>query len=52
VYRSKDPTDFGVNNDKYLVGTIPYAVPEIIEHDGQAYIAALLPSLRAYRSLS
>ena len=46
VYRSKDPMDFGVDNDKYLVGTIPYAALEIIDHEGQTYIAALLPSLK------
>ena len=46
VYRSKDPTDFGVDNDKYLVGTIPYAAPEIIDYEGQTYIAVLLPNLK------
>jgi hypothetical protein len=46
LYRSKDPTDFGVDTDKYLVGTIPYAAPEIIEHAGETYIAVLLPSLK------
>ena len=46
VYRSKDPADFGVDTDKYLIGTIPYAAPEIIEHEGQTYIAVLLPSLK------
>lgn len=46
IYRSKDPADFGVDNDKYLVGTIPFAAPEIIDHEGQTYIAALLPSLK------
>ena len=46
VYRSKDPTDFGIENDQYLVGTIPYAAAEIIEDDGNLYIAVLLPSLK------
>ena len=46
VYRSKDPADFGVNDDKYLVATVPYAAPEIVEHEGQTYIAVLLPSLK------
>ena len=46
VYRSKDPMDFGVNNDRYFVETIPYAAPEIIEHEGQTYIAVLLPNLK------
>jgi len=46
VYRSKDPKDFGVGNDQYLVGTMPYAAPEIVEDQGQLYIAVLLPSLK------
>jgi hypothetical protein len=44
VYRSKDPTDFGIDDDRYLVETLPLAAPEIIESDGQLYIAALLPN--------
>ena len=46
VYRSKDPTDFGINDDRYLVETLPVAAPEIIEAHGQLYIAALLPGLK------
>jgi hypothetical protein len=46
VYRSKDPADFGVQNDQYLVGTVPYAAPEIIDCQGQTYIAVLLPGLK------
>ena len=46
IYRSKDPADFGVENDKYFVTTIPYAAPEIVDYEGQTYIAALLPSLK------
>jgi hypothetical protein len=46
VYRSKDPTDFGVNDDKYLVGTMPFAAPELIEHEGQLYIAVLRGDLK------
>jgi hypothetical protein len=46
VYRSKDPTNFGINDDRYLVETLPVAAPEIIESDGQLYIAALLPTLK------
>lgn len=46
IYRSKDPANFGVDNDKYLVATIPYAAPEIIDYEGQTYIAALLSSLK------
>lgn len=46
VYRSKDPADFGVDHDKYLVGTVPYAAPEIVDYEGQTYIAVLLPNLK------
>jgi hypothetical protein len=46
VYRSKDPSDFGRNDDQKLVETMPYAAPEIIESDGQLYLATLLPSLK------
>jgi hypothetical protein len=46
VYRSRDPTDFGVNDDRYFLETLPVAAPEIIESGGQVYIAALLPSLK------
>ncbi len=48
-YRSQDPLDFGVDTDKYIVGTLPVAAPEIIRHEGRDYIAALLPSLKGIR---
>ena len=46
VYRSKDPANFGIDDDRYLLETLPVAAPEIIESHGQTYIAALLPSLK------
>jgi hypothetical protein len=46
VYRSKDPLDFGVNDDQYLVCTLPIAAPEIVRDQGQEYVAALLASLK------
>jgi len=46
VYRSKDPLDFGLDNDRYLVETMPFAAPEIIESEGNTYIAVLLPNLK------
>jgi hypothetical protein len=49
VYRSKDPTDFGVDDDRNLVGTMAVAAPEIFEHDGQLYMAALLPDIQGIR---
>jgi len=45
VYRSKDPLDFGVDDDRHFIGRLPVAAPEIVHHEGQDYIAALLPSL-------
>ena len=41
--------DFGIDDDRFLVGTLPVAAPEIIEYDGQTYIASLLPSLVGIR---
>jgi hypothetical protein len=42
VYRSSDPTMFGINqDDRYFLGTLPVAAPEIVLHQGQYYIAAL-----------
>lgn len=49
VYRSRDPLDFGIEDDRCLIGTLPVAAPEIIHHDGQDYIASLLPDLRGIR---
>ncbi len=46
IYRSKNPLDFGVNDDQYLVTRLPVAAPEIIKHEGQYYMASLLPSLQ------
>jgi hypothetical protein len=46
VYRSKDPREFGVDDDRCRIGTLPLAAPEIVEHDGRDYIAYLLPSLK------
>ena len=46
VYRSKDPLDFGKDNDRDLVETMPFAAPEIIESEGKTYLAVLLPSLK------
>jgi hypothetical protein len=41
VYRSKDPTSFGVDDDRYFVGTLPVAAPEIVVDGDQVYVAAL-----------
>jgi len=49
VYCSKNPTDFGINNDKYFVCNLPVAAPEIVLYKEQYYIAALLPNLKGIR---
>jgi hypothetical protein len=49
VYRSKDPLSFGVEDDRHLVCRLPVAAPEIVEHEGQHYIASLLPTLKGIR---
>lgn len=48
-YCSPDPLDFCLNDDRYLVGTLPIAAPEIVQDGEQAYVAALLPSLKGIR---
>lgn len=45
VYRSRDPRDFGVDDDRCRIGTLPVAAPEIVAHEGRDYIVFLLPSL-------
>lgn len=49
VYRSSDPLDFGLDDDRHLVCRLPIAAPEVIEHEGEHYIASLLPSLKGIR---
>jgi hypothetical protein len=49
VYHSRDPLNFGVNDDKYFVCSLPVAAPELIQHKGQWYMASLLPSLKGIR---
>ncbi|MBN1488596.1 MAG: hypothetical protein JXA69_01660 [Phycisphaerae bacterium] len=46
VYRSKDPMDFGIDDDRGFIVTLSVAAPEIVMHGGQYYIASLLPSLK------
>jgi len=46
VYLSKDPRDFGIDDDRCRIGTLEVAAPEIFQHEGQDYMAYLLPSLK------
>ena len=48
-YCSTNPMNFGVNDDRFLIGTLAVAAPEIILYNDQYYIAALLPSLKGIR---
>jgi hypothetical protein len=51
VYFSREPLDFGLNNDSgHFVCTLPVAAPEIIRHQEQWFIAALLPSLNGIQA--
>jgi hypothetical protein len=49
VYRSKDPTDFGLDDDAKIVATLPVAAPEIILRAGRYWLAALNPQLDGIR---
>ena len=49
VYRSSNPLNFGIDDDRYLLRTLPVAAPEIIHYEGQYYIASLLPTLDGIR---
>jgi acetyl esterase/lipase len=49
VYRSQDPLDFGIEDDRCFVGPLPVAAPEIIRHDGTWFIPALNPRLDGIR---
>lgn len=45
AYRSTDPADFGIDDDRFLVAELPVAAPEVIHFNGADYLAALLPTL-------
>ena len=49
IYASPDALKFGVNDDRFFIGTLPVAAPEIVEYKRQYYIAALLPNLKGIR---
>jgi hypothetical protein len=50
VYRSTDPLNFGINQDRlYFVCKLPIAAPEIIRYEGQDYVAALMPDVKGIR---
>jgi len=49
VFRSRDPLHFGIEDDSKKVAELAVAAPEIVEHEGQLYIAALKPGLDGIR---
>jgi hypothetical protein len=49
VFASKDPMDFGINDSRHRLGTLPVAAPEIVEQVDQLYLACLLPDLKGIR---
>jgi hypothetical protein len=49
VYNSRNPLNFGIDEDSKLVLRWKLAAPEIIRHEGKYYIAALLDSLQGIR---
>jgi hypothetical protein len=49
VYRSKDPLNFGIDDDSKIVTILPVAAPEIVHHAGEDYIASLTPELDGIR---
>jgi hypothetical protein len=50
VYRSADPFDFGLNDDRGLVARLPIAAPELLEYRGGLHIACLMPDLKGLRT--
>jgi hypothetical protein len=48
-YAAQNPFCFGVDDDRDYVGHLPIAAPEVVVHDGQHYLAALLPTLDGIR---
>ena len=48
-YASRDPHNFGVDHDRFMIGTLPVAAPEIVTHEGQDYIVALKTTLDGIR---
>ncbi len=49
VYLSGNPLNFGIDSNRALVGSLPVAAPEIVQHENQYYIAALNTSLDGIR---
>jgi hypothetical protein len=50
IYRSPNPLDFGVDDDKYRVGSLPLEVVRIVRHEGEYFIVSPLSGLQGYRA--
>lgn len=50
VYRSPDPMNFGVNDDRYFVGTLPVAAPEIHSDGSDWFIVTPNSTLDGYQA--
>jgi len=48
VYRSKDLLDFGINDDRYYVTTLPAVGARILKDDDQYYIASVRSDNQGY----
>lgn len=48
-YASRDPHNFGLDDDRFMISTLPVAAPEIVTHEGQDYIVALKTTLDGIR---
>jgi len=49
IYRSANPLDFGVDTDKYLVGSLPFEVVRIVKDGPDFFISALNPDYTGIR---
>jgi hypothetical protein len=50
VYRSSNPLDFGVDDDRFFVGTLPLAAPEIVHDGADWYIVTPNATLDGYQA--
>ncbi|NLE37023.1 MAG: hypothetical protein GX621_03265 [Pirellulaceae bacterium] len=49
VYCSDNPRNFGIDEDSKLIRSWRLAAPEVIHHEGQYYIAALMDNLKGIK---
>ena len=45
AYYSRNPLNFGIDDDTYRVAQLPIAAPEVVFHEDKYYIASLKPQL-------